>query len=378
MPIKVALVHDWLVSYRGGERVLEALCELYPQAPIYTLFYKKGTVGRTIEDHPIHVSFLNSLPRATKYYRYLLPLFPMAIERFDLSGYDLVISTSHCVAKGVIVPQHSLHVCYCFTPMRYIWDRSRDYFRGWKESLLLPFLHYLRLWDVASSARVDHFIGISQYIRRRIQKYYRREASVIYPPVNVHSFRPSAGDLGDYYLTVAAFAPYKRLDLAIEACHRLGRKLLVVGGGQEAKNLKAMPGNHVTFLGHLSDEALAEVYAGAKAFLFPAEEDFGIAPVEAMACGRPVIAFARGGAAETVIENITGIFFHEQTVESLCEAILYFEKTSSRFSSHTCRERAEQFHKQRFLDEFKLCIDDLWNTHQKKPLPDFASPLART
>ncbi|MBI4404156.1 MAG: glycosyltransferase [Deltaproteobacteria bacterium] len=356
---KVAIVHDWINGMRGGEKVLECFCELFPQADIFTLFFKEGASSPTIEKHKIQASSLNSLPFVHRYYRGLLPLLPTAIEQFDLSGYDKILSISHCVAKGIVPAPNAVHVCYCLTPMRYSWDKASDYFRKGRK-VVAPFLHYLKVWDVASSARVDHFVTLSDWVRLRILKYYRREASVVYPPVDTDFFQRVAGDRGDYYLTVSAFAPYKRLDIIIEACKRLGRKLLVVGEGQQAKSLKQRGDSNIHFLSQISPEKLRDLYSGARAFLFAAEEDFGIAPVEAMACGTPVIAYAKGGVTETVIANTTGLFFNEQSVEALSAALLEFEKKEKDFSPTDCRTQALHFSKQRFMDTLKRLLDELW------------------
>jgi glycosyltransferase involved in cell wall biosynthesis len=359
-PHRVALVHDWLLTYRGGEKVLEALCELYPHAEIFTLFHRKGSVGKIIERHPIHTSELSRLPGADKYYRFLLPLFPQAIERFDLTDFDLVISTSHCVAKGVLVGPNSLHVCYCLTPMRYAWDKSRDYFPK-LHGAVSPVLHYLRLWDAASANRADLFVTLSDWVRGRIQKYYRRNAEVVYPFVDLETYRPDPDVTdGEYYLAAGAFAPYKRVDLAIEACRRLKRPLWIVGGGQSAAKWKALSrGADVRFLGNISDDELRRVYSGAKALLFPGEEDFGITPLESMACGKPVIAYGVGGATETVIDGVTGLHFAPQTVDGLCEAMLEFEKHRSRFTPEACRRQAEKFTKDRFKRGFVRVVNGL-------------------
>lgn len=374
--LKVAFVHDWLVGYRGGERMLEVMLEAFPQAEIFTLFYAQAKVSPRIEAHKIHASFLNNIPGKTKYYREMLPLFPMAIETFDLSQFDLVISSSHCVAKGVIPSPHALHICYCYTPMRYAWDKASDYFSGWKKALVQPFLHYLRMWDVNSSNRVSHFIAISNWVKARIKNYYGREASVVTPYVDLELFKPVHGEGGDYFLTVSAFAPNKRLDLAIKACEKLGKKLIIVGDGQEKAKLEEMAGPNTTFAGKISFEELSDLYSGCKALLFTGEDDFGISPLEAMASGRPVIAYARGGALETIIENKTGVFFKEPSVDSLIDAIERFEKMT--FSSDTCRKQAEKFSKVKFQAEFLAKVTELWNAHtttqNNSTLPHFSEP----
>lgn len=376
-PHRVALVHDWLLSYRGGEKVLEAFCELYPHAEIFTLFHKPGSVGRTIESHPIHTSPLNRLPGSSKHYRYLLPFFPMAAERFDLSGFDLVISTSHCVAKGVVVGPGALHVCYCLTPMRYAWDRSADYFSR-LSGPVSPLLHYLRLWDAASSNRVDHFVAISEWVRERVIKYYRRDADVIPAFVDLEAYRPDPGAIeGDYYLAAGAFAPYKRVDLALEACARLDRSLYVVGTGQDDRRLRRLAGKKTKFLGRVSDEQLRRLYTGARALLFPGEEDFGITPLESMACGKPVIAYGAGGATETVLDGVTGLWFTPQTVDGLCDALLEFERDRKRFTPEACRKQAERFGKDSFKRSFVRVVNGLQSSRlgRADTLPVFRSEL---
>lgn len=354
---KVAIIHDWLLGLRGGERVLDALCELYPSADLFTLFHEPGAVGPVIGRHPIQASFLNRFPEVSRYYRWLLPLYPLAIERFDLTPYDLVISSSHCVAKGIIPRPDAVHVCYCHTPMRYAWDRYGDYFPGAKGALVAPFLHYLRLWDVTSAARVDHFVANSTWVRDRIEKYYRRDADVIPPFVDLETFRPAPETArGDYYLVVSALAPYKRIDLAIRACNALDRELRIVGEGQLDRELRALAGPRTRFLGRVALDEVKRQYAGARALLFPGEEDFGITPLEAMACGKPVIALGRGGALDSVVDGETGLFFPEPTVESLTDAIRRFESGAA-FSPARCRERAERFGRETFLARFRETVD---------------------
>jgi len=346
--LKVAVVHDWLTGMRGGEKVLAAILELFPQAELFTLFYRPGKLNAQIENRKIHTSFLNRLPFCYRYYRYLLPLFPFAIEQFDLSGFDLVISSSHCVAKGVLPAPHATHICYMHSPMRYIWDKRNDYFRApWIRFLVTPFLHRLRLWDTTSSSRVDFFIANSHWIQTKIKKFFRRDAHVIHPFFDAQGFFPQSGDRGDYYLVASAFAPYKRIDLAIKACEQLKRTLFVVGDGQHDHELRALAGKHTHFLGHQDSTALRDLMAGAKALLFPGEEDFGIVPIEAMACGTPVIAYGRGGALETVISGQTGLFFTEPTVESLAETLLQFESMPALWRE-PCIRRAAHFSKERF------------------------------
>ncbi len=368
---KIALVHDWLTGMRGGEKVLEAMCEIWPDADLYTLLHIPGKLSPTIEKMKIHTSFIQKLPFAAAKYRNYLPLFPTAVEGFDLRQYDLVVSTSHCVAKGVITAPHTCHVSYLHTPMRYVWDLYEDYFgpgrirSGLKRALIRMFAGYLRLWDAASANRVDAYCCNSAFVAKRIAKYYRREATVINPPVDVHRYEP--GDkVGDYYLIVSAMAPYKRLDLAVRAAARKGFKLKVVGIGEDMKTLEAMAGPTVEFLGWRSGDELTELYRGCRAFLFPGQEDFGITPVEAQACGRPVIAYASGGALETVKgvfagqnvpKDATGVFFGEQSVESVIEAVEFYEASENSFSPSVLHDHAKSFGKEVFKAKIKDFVD---------------------
>jgi glycosyltransferase involved in cell wall biosynthesis len=363
---------------RGGEKCLEILCELYPDADLFTLLYRKDQLSKTIEGMKIKTSFIQNLPMASKYYRYYLPLFPAAIERFNLKGYDLVLSTSHCVAKGILPMPDALHISYCFTPMRYIWDMQFEYFktsglgsqggfRGFSISLLT---NYLRLWDVASSPRVDFFIAISKYVQKRIKKFYGRESEVLYPPVNCDFFCPSAPATkeGDYFLIVTAMAPYKRVDLAIEAFNGLGKPLLIVGDGPELKGLKKRAKKNIEFLGWRNDGEVRDYYRGCKAFIFPGKEDFGITPLEAQACGKPVIAYGEGGVLETVApfpqEKATGILFHPQTAESLIEAIELFERNRDRFDPQDMRRNALSFDQTIFREKILSFVEEKYQAFQ--------------
>jgi glycosyltransferase involved in cell wall biosynthesis len=364
--MKVALVHDWLTGMRGGERCLEVFCELFPDADLYTLLHVPGAVSPVIEARRIVTSFIQRLPGAARGYRRYLALFPAAIARFDLRGYDLVLSSSHAVAKSARAPAGALHVCYCFTPMRYVWDLYGEYF-GARAGVLtraaMPAVAAaLRRWDRRTSARVDRFVAISRFIADRIRRAYGRDADVIYPPVDTARFRIEE-TAGDYYLVVSALAPYKRIDLAIEAANRLGRRLLVVGTGPEERRLRALAGPTVEFLGWRDDEIVADLYARCRALLFPALEDFGIAPLEANASGRPVIAFGRGGALETLIapggaEPPTGLFFDVHTAEALVEAIRRFEADPGRFEPKALRRRAEAFDRAVFRDRIHGYLRD--------------------
>ncbi|MFQ5899768.1 MAG: glycosyltransferase, partial [Candidatus Methylomirabilia bacterium] len=361
--------HDWLTGMRGGERCLEGLCELFPEAPLFTLLHIPGSVSATIENRRITTSFLQRLPGVEARYRSLLPLFPWGMERFDLRGYDLVLSASHCVAKGVRVPSGALHLCYCLTPMRYVWDRYDDYFgeRAGRAARLLmpPVAAALRRWDRATAARVHEFAAISGFVADRIERCYGRHAEVIFPPVDVRRFRVSE-EPGEFYLVVSALTPYKRVDLAVEAANRLGLRLVVAGSGPEEARLRALAGPTVELVGWRSDGEVAELYARCRALLFPPVEDFGIVPLEAMASGRPVIAFGQGGALETVVpfdgeaELPTGIFFSEQSVESLVEAIRRFEASAHRFDPKALRARAEAFDRPRFKEQIAAWVSRRW------------------
>lgn len=379
--MKVALVHDWLTGMRGGEKVLSVLCESFPSADLYTLVHAKGKVSSAIENRRIFTSFIQKLPFAKKAYRSYLPLFPMAIEGMRLKGYDLVISTSHCVAKGVIPPPNALHICYIHTPMRYVWDMYHEYLggrRGLSAMLASGIAHYLRLWDASSASRVDRFIANSWNIARKVRRYYGRNAEVIHPPVDCSKFSPG-GKTGEYYLVVSAFVPYKRVDLAIRAMNSSGRRLVIAGRGPEEKRLKKLAMANVEFTGWKTDAELSRLYQGARALIFPGEEDFGIAPLEAMASGRPVIAFGRGGALETVVppgtgRGATGLFFMEQEPRALAEAMTVFERSEQLFRPEAIREHALGFDRSVFKERLLKSIEAGYleftrNGHAKKTQP---------
>lgn len=356
--MKVALIHDWLNGMRGGEKVLEGLCDLYPDAPIYTLLYEPEKCSDKIKQHQVVTSFIQNLPWARKYYRHYLPLFPTAIEQFDLRGFDLVISTSHCVAKGVLVPPGTLHLCYCHTPMRYAWEQYHEYFPSdqlswWQRKIIPLAMTALRQWDVVASNRVDQFIANSRHVAKRIKKYYHREALVVHPPVAGQRFS-IASETEDYYLVVSAMVPYKRLDRAIRAFNHLKKRLLVVGSGPELKKLKKLAGPTVTFESHCSEEHLTHLYERCRAFIFPGEEDFGITPLEAMAAGRPVIAYGVGGALETVVPNRTGLFFYEPTAEALAAAVQEAETVT--WQSQAIRDHALTFDYDHFKKNLQSVI----------------------
>ena len=372
--MKVALVHDWLNGMRGGEKVLEVFCELFPQAHLYTLFHEKGKMSRTIEEMDIRTSFIQKMPGVYSRYRYYLPLFPKAIESFDFSAYDLIISSSHCVAKGATPAPGAKHVCYCHTPMRYVWDMYDQYFgqgRGGIAGKVMPlFRKHLQKWDVRASERVHRFIAISEHVRDRIRRHYGREADLIYPPVDCARFTP-AKDVEDYCLIVSAFAPYKRLDIAVEAFNRSGRPLKVIGNGHESSKLRRIAAKNIEFIGWRDDETLAHYYAHCRVFIFPGEEDFGIAPLEAQAAGRPVIAYGKGGALETVVPlnprdgaktpgaAPTGVFFYEQTPDALNQAVEIFDRNANRFNPAAARRNALRFDRAAFKQRFADYLDEM-------------------
>ena len=364
--MRVALVHDWLVSNRGGEKVLDALCELFPEADIFTLFHKQGTVPPRIERHRIVTSFLQRVPGALDRHRQFLPLFPSAIEAFDLRGYDLVLSSTHCVAKGARIPRGARHLSYVHAPMRYMWDLYDDYFGRGRAGLPTRVAARivrpaLRSWDVRTAKGVDHFVANSRNIAKKIDRLWGRTADVVYPPVELERFTQQPVDAqgaggGGYFLWMGALAPYKRADIAIEAFRRFGATLWIGGGGQEAAKLaKNLPPN-VKWLGPVPDEELYDLYRGARALIFPGEEDFGITPLEMQAAGRPVIALGRGGALETVTER-TGLFFAEQTAESLLSALKDLDTfESTRFSPEEARRNALRFSRAAFLEAMRELV----------------------
>jgi len=355
MDAKVVLVHDWLTGMRGGEKCLEPLCRRFPDARLLTLLHRRGAVSEPIEHLQPRASFLNWLPGVSRYYRYLLPLMPLAMRTLSPGRCDLVVSLSHCVAKAVVPPAGVPHVCYCFSPMRYAWDLEEAYFGtggGVKAWLRRQVLGRLRAWDKATAGRVTHFVAISEFIRRRIARCYGRDSVVIYPPVDTDFYTPLDVPRGDYYLCVSACAPYKRLDLAIAACNKLGRNLVVIGSGQDLPRLKALAGPTVTLLGWQSDAAIRDHLRRCRALLFPGEEDFGIVPLEAQACGTPVLAVGKGGALETVLgldhPTPTGVFFAEQTEAELIGAIETFERNAPALRPGDARGQALRFGKDRF------------------------------
>jgi glycosyltransferase involved in cell wall biosynthesis len=361
-PPKVALVHYWLVGMRGGEKVFEALCELFPDADIFTLVADRSKLSEKILRHKITTSFLQKIG-GVKHYQKMLPLMPFALESFDLTPYDLVISSEAGPAKGIVARPDAVHICYCHSPMRYIWDLYPQYYASSGRitrtamSMTSPFL---RAWDVSTAARVDHFIANSAYVAKRIEKFYRRTAEVIHPPVEIDRFAISE-EVGDYYLCAGQITPYKRIDIAVEAFSRMGKPLVVIGSGVTDK-LRQLAGPTITFLGAIDDQAMAHHFSHCKALVFPGVEDFGIVPLEVMASGRPVIAFARGGATETVIHGQTGILFHEQTADALTSAVETMESSVSSFDPETLRAWAERFAKSHFIEKLQKFVGNTIQT----------------
>lgn len=348
--MKIAIIHDWLVTFAGAERVLEQLLQLYPDADIFTIVDFMPVKDRSfLQEHKIYTSFVQRLPLAKTKYRSYLPLMPFAIEQFNLSAYDLVISSSHAVAKGVITGPDQKHVCLCYSPIRYAWDLQHQYLhesgmeKGLKSFFARYFLHKIRIWDSRTSNGVDHFIAISEFIAKRIWKVYRRESEVIYPPVDIESFTFSDSK-EEFYLTTSRMVPYKKIDLIVEAFKKMhDKRLVVIGTGPDFQKIKsvAQGASNIELMGFQPFEVLKDHMQKARAFIFAAEEDFGIAPLEAQACGTPVIAYGKGGTLETIVDGKTGCFFDEQTVESICDAVERFEKNT--FDYKCCRENAIRF-----------------------------------
>lgn len=354
--MRVALIHYWLVGMRGGEKVLESLCNIFPEADIYTHVIDKEKISSQILQHTISTTFIAKLPFARQYYQKYLPLMPLALEQLDLRNYDLVISSESGPAKGVLTNAETPHICYCHTPMRYLWDFYQEYLEQcgfFTKPLFRLFAHKLRLWDVASATRVDHFIANSHNVARRIKKHYRRDCEVIYPPVDLAQLTPPNGIVKQStndtpYIILGQLIRYKSVHIAIEAFNNSGRPLVVVGTGEEKETLQSSANSNISFLGKLTTKELAMALQNSRALIFPGEEDFGIVPLEAMAAGKPVIAYGRGGALETVKENVSGIFFYEQTAKALNQSLDHFETIESSFQPEAIQSWAAQFSKEIF------------------------------
>ncbi|PIQ77022.1 glycosyl transferase [Candidatus Peregrinibacteria bacterium CG11_big_fil_rev_8_21_14_0_20_46_8] len=375
MKPRVAIVCDWLVSRGGAERVIEELAMLYPEAPIYTTIYNEAELPE-FKDRDVRTSFLQRAPFSKSKHHLYLPLMPYAVEQFDLSEFDIVISSAHSVAKGVITKPYTMHVSYCHSPMRYCWDGCHEYFErfGLNWAMRIParhILHNMRIWDRASADRVDYFITNSEYVKDRIAKYYRRKATVIHPPVDTSTFTlpQNIEEPGQYYLAIGRLTPYKRFDLIIDTFNELKLPLLIVGTGKQEAELRRKAGRFITFLGKISDEELVRMYQKAKALIFPQKEDFGITPLEAMSCGVPVIAYGEGGALETIIHKKTGLLFKEQSLDSLKGAVLAADKIQwDKLSIHA---HAEKFNRKNFQEKFQRHIDELWEEWNKGVIPQF-------
>ena len=363
--MKTAIVHYWLINMRGGEKVLEALLELFPDADIYTHVYNPESMPKSITSHNVYTSYIQKLPFSKKLYQKYMPLMPRALSEFDLQKYNLVISSESGPAKGIIPNPDAYHVCYCHSPMRYLWDMYHEYFR--KSNLIVRFfmkrlIPGLRLWDTVSSNQVDHFIANSGYIAKRIKRCYNRNASIVYPPIEIENYLAVERKPGDFYLFFGQLTGYKRADLAIEACISSKRKLIVAGAGMKKSEIRRYEkSGYVTFMGRISDDEKRELYASARALLFPGIEDFGIIPVEAQASGCPVIAFRGGGARETIIENSTGVFFNDQTAASLAESINRFEAMEAGgafINRELFTEHVKQFSRKVFKEKISKIITE--------------------
>jgi len=377
---RIAIVHYWFVAQRGGERVVEAMAGMFPQADLFSVVADPQALPESLRGRSVKTSFLQNLPGSNRWHRRFIPLYPLALEQFDLSGYDLVLSSESGPAKGVLTAARTCHVCYCHSPMRYLWDFYHQYRNGatfgpFSRPLFTLASHYLRMWDTSSADRVDYFVANSRNVASRIRKHYRRESAVIYPPVNTHAGY-IAEHTEDFYLVVGQLVDYKRMDLAIGACNRLGRRLHVVGEGDQYKRLRRLAGPSIHFCGSLSDRDLREQYARCRALLFPGEEDFGIVPVEALSFGRPVIAYGRGGVTESikgfpadsddVPEGSTGVFFPEQSTDSLIETIQRFEEIEHRFCPRYIKQQSNRFAPEHFKQKFGQYLSEKWQEFHRE------------
>lgn len=366
--MKVALVHDHLAQDGGAERVLKAFSELYPEAPIYVMVYDEDRANDFFRQREVRTSFIQKIPLGIRRYQAFLPLMPTAVEKYNLSEYDLVLSSTSMFAKGVITRPETLHIDYCHTPTRFLWTDSHSYVEELRYSTLIkkfipPLLTYLRLWDRLAAERVDRFIANSKVVQKRIQKYYGQKSEVIYPPVDTRKFRIEP-KVDDYYLAGGRLVAYKRFDIVVHAFNRLGIKLKIYGDGPQLKSLQKIAKPNITFLGRIRDKDMVECYSKAIAFINPQEEDFGLTVIESMASGRPVIAYKKGGALESVIDKVTGEFFAEQTWEALADKVVRFKPED--YHPHVVREHAEKFDTEKFKDNIKKYIDYAWQEHQQK------------
>lgn len=386
---KVALVHDWFSTIAGSERVVEQLCSLYPTADLFAVYADPSVVASTefLQGRKLSTSFIQQLPQAAKSFRMYLPLMPLAVEQLDVSAYDIVISSSHAVAKGILTGPDQLHISYVHTPIRYAWDLQHQYLResgleagvrGWMAKWML---HQLRIWDYRTASGVDHFVANSEFIARRIRKVYGREAAVIYPPVDVHAFDLCTKS-EDFYLTVSRLVPYKKIDVIVEAFNAMpDSRLVVVGDGPGMKKLKAMAKPNVELIGYQPFRVMRELMQKARAFVFAAEEDFGITPVEAQACGTPVIAYGKGGALETIVEvgagdQPTGLFFERQEPQSIVDAVQHFERHREQIEPKHCRSNALRFSNERFCEQFSSFVES--KSHSRSESPRFSQAFPKT
>ena len=360
--MKVALVHYWLVTMRGGEKVLETLCKMFPEADIYTNVYNPDSVSDIIRSHKVYTTKINKFPMARKLYQKYMPFMPKALMELDLTGYDLIISSESGPAKGVCPAPDAFHICYCHTPMRYLWDMYHEYFK--KSNPIVKFfmkkmIPGLRFWDISSSNLVDYFVANSHYVASRINRYYKRNAEVVYPPCAIEKYIDNPRNPEDFYLFFGQLVGYKRADLAIEACIKSGRKIVVIGDGKSKKAAEYTKSGLVTFTGRVSDQAIADYLSKAKALLFPGIEDFGIIPVEANAAGCPVLAYKKGGALDSIKENVTGMFFDEQTTDSLIKCMDSFEKRQSDFNDRKAfTEHVQQFSENEFIKKINFIVQN--------------------
>lgn len=360
--LKVALVHDWLVQQGGAERVLKCLHDMYPDAPIYTLVYDEAKAPAWLKDCDVRTTYIQKWPGAKSHHKLLLSFMSKAWEALDLTEYDLVISSCASCCKGILTRPDATHICYCHSPIRYVWDLYYDYLEGSgviKRFAMKKLIHGVREWDYLAAQRVDHFVANSNFVAKRIEKFYRRESTVIHPGAFVPA-EESVDETGDYYLVVSRFVRYKRIDIAVEACNKLGKKLVIIGsGGEDEERLRAMAGPTVEFRGRVSDDEMRAAYAGARAFLFPGIEDYGLTPVEAMAAGVPVLAYGEGGALETVSDGETGLFFHEQNADGLAACIERFEREGVSFTRQQIHEYSKQFSEESFVEQFKSFVNQV-------------------
>ena len=366
---RIALVHEWLVDHSGSEKVLEQMLQVFPDADLFSVVeFLPDELRPFIQHKPVTTTFIQKLPFAKKKYRNYLPLMPLAVEQLDVSGYDIVISNSHAVAKGVITSSNQLHLCYCHSPIRYAWDLYHQYLReaslttGVKSFLAKTFLHYLRQWDLSTVNRIDHFMANSRYIAQRVEKVYKRTSTVIYPPVNTDYFALYP-QKEDFFLTASRMVPYKKVDLIVQAFAQIpDKKLIVIGDGPDFEKVKARAGENIQLLGFQPLEVLRDYMQRARAFVFAADEDFGIIPVEAQACGTPVIAYRKGGSLETVVAGKTGLFFDEQSIEAVIEAVSKFEATAHHFDARVIRKHATRFSEEKFRENFRDFVNQKFDS----------------